>query len=92
MMWGDWDGWSGHMSGWGWVWMIGSTVLFWALIGTLAVLVVRALNRRTDAHPAPSRDAAERVLAERFARGDIDEDEYRSRLAVLRSEDLAQSP
>jgi putative membrane protein len=28
---------------------------------------------------------AERVLAERYARGEIDEDEYRERLAVLRS-------
>ena len=29
--------------------------------------------------------AAERVLAERFARGDIDETEYRARLEVLRA-------
>ncbi|MFZ4247511.1 SHOCT domain-containing protein [Streptomyces griseoincarnatus] len=30
--------------------------------------------------------AAEQVLAERFARGEIDEDEYRRRAAVLRGD------
>jgi putative membrane protein len=38
--------------------------------------------RRFPAHE--DRRSGERVLAERFARGEIDEDEYRRRLAVLR--------
>ena len=34
----------------------------------------------------PRRPTAEDVLAERFARGEIDEQEYRSRISVLRGE------
>lgn len=35
--------------------------------------------------PGAGRSAAEVVLADRFARGDIDEQEYRARLEVLRA-------
>jgi putative membrane protein len=53
-------------------------LLFWvALIGGAVVLFGR--RRRPD----PSDTAAE-ALGERYARGDIDEDEYRKRLRVLR--------
>lgn len=34
--------------------------------------------------PHEDRASGERVLAERFARGEIDEEEYRRRLSVLR--------
>jgi putative membrane protein len=34
--------------------------------------------------------AAEDVLAERFARGDIDEDEYRRRMTALREQRLSR--
>ncbi len=37
-------------------------------------------------YPPQGRQAAEHILAERFARGEIDEEEYRRRLTVLRSE------
>ncbi|KUL21112.1 SHOCT domain-containing protein [Streptomyces regalis] len=83
MFWYDHD-----LSGWGWFAMSASMILFWTLVITLGVLLFRALARSegTDApktgasSPAPS---AEQLLAERFARGEIDEDEYRRRLAVL---------
>ena len=52
--------------------------LFWlAVIVTLAVVV-----RRRGRWQTPS---GESVLGERFARGEISEDEYRQRLAVLRA-------
>jgi len=55
--------------------------LFWiAVIVAFFVLVGR---RRAHWH-SPSHNA-ERTLAERFARGDIDEVEYRARLEVLRA-------
>ena len=58
-------------------------VLFWGLLTTGIVLLVRYL--RSD-HPgqAPSASSAEQMLAERFARGEINETEYRDRLATLR--------
>ncbi|MFD8764953.1 SHOCT domain-containing protein [Streptomyces mirabilis] len=83
MFWYDHD-----VGGWGWFAMSVGTILFWALIITFGVLLHRALARpggsgdRSDARPpGPS---PEQFLAERFARGEIDEDEYHRRLAVLR--------
>jgi putative membrane protein len=57
-------------------------VLFWALIITGAVLLFRALNRPTGGAPV-QRPSPGQLLAERFARGEIDEDEYQRRLATL---------
>jgi len=72
MMW--WYG-SG-MPGWGQVIMMLGMVLFWVAIVAIAVAAIR-LPRR-DRRPDP-----EELVAERFARGEIDEQEYRSRLDVL---------
>lgn len=81
------------MSGWDWFAMSSSTLVLWALLITVAVLLFRTLGRAPEephpsvpAGPAPGPESPERLLAERFARGDIDEDEYRRRLAVLRAE------
>ena len=80
----------GHgMGAWGWLAMVSGTVLVWALLAVLAVVLYRlwAKDRRglPATGPAGDRDA-EPILARRFARGEIDESEYRSRLAVLRSD------
>lgn len=82
MMWydGDW-GWGG------WALMTVGMVLFWVVVITAVVLAVRYLAgpRGTAASPpGPTPTRAEDVLAERFARGEIDEDEYRQRIALLR--------
>ena len=68
-----------HMSGWGWVGMTLSTVLFVGLLVVGGLLLVRAA--RQQERPTPS--SPEQLLAERFARGDIDEEEYRRRLTTL---------
>lgn len=78
--------WHGHgVSGWGWFAMSVGMILFWALIITATVLLFRALDRPQERFRTPAAPSAERLLAERFARGEIDEEEYRSRLAVLHS-------
>ncbi|MGW0512871.1 SHOCT domain-containing protein [Streptomyces olivaceoviridis] len=75
------------VGGWGWFAMSAGMIFFWAAIIALGVLLYRALARsggsgdRTD-NP-PLEPTPEQILAERFARGDIDEDEYHRRLAVL---------
>jgi putative membrane protein len=74
------------MSGWGYALMILNTVLFWALIIGGTVLLVRYLSR-AGTHNADSTipsQTPEQILAERFARGDIDEEEYQRRLDILR--------
>ena len=79
--------WTDHdLTGWGWVAMTVGMAVFWGLLITLAVVLVRGLNR--TAGPADGlRPSPERLLAERFARGEIDEDEYRGRLATLTGAD-----
>lgn len=56
--------------------------LFWLLVlgGVLALVILG--RRRRDA--TAGRRSGERLLAERYAEGSIDEDEYRARRAVLR--------
>ncbi len=66
--------------GWGsWAAMSIGMVAFWALIAVVVVAVVRSL--RDDG--GRRGDDALRVLDERFARGDIDEHEYRTRRELL---------
>ncbi len=55
--------------------------LFWI---TLFVILFLVFGRRWRRRNSPSRQA-EVTLAERYAKGDIDETEYRARLEVLRA-------
>lgn len=71
-----------HMSGWAWVFMFFGSVLFWAALIFGIVVLVRHW-KGSNLFAAGSRASAEELLAQRFARGEIDEAEYRQRLAVL---------
>lgn len=73
------------MSGWGYALMTISMVLFWGAVIVGIVALVRHFGRGSgQAPPPPSQRASpEQLLAERFARGEIDEEEYRRRLAAL---------
>jgi putative membrane protein len=82
------------MSGWGYALMTVSMILFWGAVIAGVVALVRYFGRSGQEPPLPpppqsagSPSAPERLLAERFARGEINEDEYRQRLAVLRGTD-----
>lgn len=85
---GPWGhGWHGATGGgWWWIaWPIGWTV-FLALLGVGVWLIIRATARNRPATmayaPSPTENAR-RILGERFARGEIDEEEYRNRLGEL---------
>lgn len=77
-----------NMGWWGWAGMGIGMVLFWALLiaGIVALVVYTTGDRRARQVPPDATPAAspEQVLAARFARGEINETEYRDRLAVLR--------
>ena len=84
--------WSDHdMSGWGYAGMAIGMVLFWALTVVGIIALIRYTAGATEIPAAPQRppsiedETPERLLAARFARGEIDEAEYRQRLDVLRS-------
>ena len=67
----------GWESGWGWVgavWML----LFWVL---LVILIVWVVSRVTG--PQTTHRHAEEILEERFARGEIDRQEFEERRREL---------
>lgn len=70
------------MTAWGWVWMAlmmgGGTLLLILLV----MLVLRASSPASRGEP---REDPKEILASRFARGEIDEAEYRRRLTALQS-------
>lgn len=79
-------GWYGNDWGiGGWIAMTLVMLLFWGGLITMVVLLVRR-SRGSEGTSSlhPSHHDAERILNERFARGDIDEDEYTSRRTALR--------
>lgn len=74
---------------WGYAGMGIGMVLFWGLLVVAVVLLVRSTGDGRHPPPPSTHAAPERVLADRFARGEIDEQEYRERIAVLRTQPQA---
>ncbi len=81
MMWGDGQWGSGF-----WVVMVVTMALFWAPLILLLVWAIRS-GWRTTGGPGPRSypSRADEVLAERFARGEIGEDEFTRGQALLRA-------
>jgi putative membrane protein len=74
----------GGMGAGGWIVMSIIAFGFVALLALGAAAVLRPVVKTQPAVPSPLPEA-ERVLADRFARGDIDVEEYEQRLRILRS-------
>ncbi|WP_186760541.1 SHOCT domain-containing protein [Arthrobacter alpinus] len=74
---------SGGMTGW--IAMAVLMVLFWGGVVTVIVILLRRPHSgQGTPGMRPSHDDAERILHERFARGEIEETEYLARRAALR--------
>ena len=84
-MWDDDWGRHGDMGWAGWLFMSLWTVLLIALLAALVVYLIRvsAADRRSRGTPSAGRSRAGDLLDERFARGEIDEEEYRRRRETL---------
>lgn len=89
-----WDG------GWGvgtWVLMSVGMVVLWSLVAALVVWIARntgghrgrrgsmGAGEPSDGSVAPARPTARDILDERYARGEIGEEEYRTRRDTLAS-------
>jgi putative membrane protein len=81
MMW--WYAGNGAWPWWGWVGFL-FMIVFWGLLIWAAVALFRYLAAPERERAVPHRaQTAEEILAERFARGEIDADEYQHRLEAL---------
>lgn len=81
--------WHGGWGWGGWTLMAIAMVLVWAAMIAAVVFAVRYLaSNRTTAptRQGPSPIQAEDVLAQRYARGEIDDEEYRRRVELLREQ------
>ncbi len=79
-----------NMNGWGYALMIISMLAFWGLLITFVVYLFRQPDSAGAKDVALSATRTpEQLLAGRFARGEIDEQEYSGRIAVLQSKVLS---
>ena len=77
MMW-----WHGDWNGWAWLAMSASMVLFWGLVIWAVLSIVRSTSS-SERSASTDRDP-EQILRERFARGEVDAEEYERRRDLLR--------
>lgn len=78
----------GSMGAGGWIAMILMMSLFWGAVIFAGVMLFRGTtNSRGDRNSAPTNQTAHRdpmdILNERFARGELENEEYEARKAVL---------
>ena len=80
MMWG--------YGSWGWAgWLMMSLVMlvFWGGLIFGGIALWRSAGRSERDHQQPGRPGPEQLLDERFARGELDAEEYRSRRELLQA-------
>jgi putative membrane protein len=84
--------WADGSWGWGgWLVMVTLMIAFWGLLAWVAVALLRAAKDRPNQQDSSGNRSPEAVLADRFARGEIEEDDYRQRSDVLRKERASAS-
>jgi putative membrane protein len=69
------------MGGWGPLFMTLNTLLVVAVLAGAAYAVYRIVQRPDG--PPPTTSRAEQILAERYARGEIDREEFEQRRSAL---------
>jgi putative membrane protein len=100
--------WYGPHTGWSWALGLGSILFWVLVAVAIAALVRVFMRGRMNppysgyaggpapygpAGPAPRQEASpEQILAERFARGEINQDEFHERMAALRAETAHSHP
>lgn len=72
------------MGGGGWALMILAMAAFWTLVVVAVIALFRGSGNNGTARSAAGHRDPMAILEERFARGEIDAEEYNARQAVLR--------
>lgn len=68
----------GSMMGWFWIWPV-LVVIGLVLLGYLAYRLTQNRRPVADTAPVAGPTSARQILDERYARGEIDDDDYRRR-------------
>jgi putative membrane protein len=72
------------MWGWGWgIGMMGMMLLFWGVVIFAGVAGIRWFVNQTKQTKQPRADSAMEILRERFARGEIEKDEFEAKKREL---------
>ena len=75
--------WHGYGYGYGWGWHMAAMLIFWIVLVIVIVFLVRWMGV-SGRGAEPLRESAEEILKKRYARGEIDKEEYDRRLTDLR--------
>jgi putative membrane protein len=67
----------------GWMWLWGGLMMLLIVLGVVLAIWLILRNQSHREAPATPTQRAREILAERFARGEIDTEEYRDRLSHL---------
>ncbi|WP_308281886.1 SHOCT domain-containing protein [Pseudonocardia oceani] len=70
------------MMGWFWIWPV-LVLIGLVLLGYLAYRLTQNRRPGTDTAPAAGPTSARQILDERYARGEINDEEYRQRRDTL---------
>jgi putative membrane protein len=84
--------WDGDWSGWTWFAMGFSMLLFWSVMAGAIWLGLRAVSTtKSPARPAAPPVSAEDTLRQRYAEGQIDDQEFNRRLRLLRRDSVTHA-
>jgi putative membrane protein len=76
--------WDGDMGAWGWVGMSFMTLFWFGLVALIVWAIVASRpSRILSTTEGPRSDHALTILRERYARGEINADEYEQRRKIL---------
>ena len=80
--------WNGDWSWWAWLAMTLMMLGFWTAIGLAIWAIVRHLTPTSSAPSGRASTTAEELLQQRYAAGELDDDEFRPRLETLREKNV----
>ena len=81
--------WNGDWSWWAWLAMTLMMLSFWTVVGLAVWALVRHVGPTSSAPSGQTTTTPEDVLRQRYAAGELEEDEFRRRLETLRTPNLA---